>query len=339
MATFKKGLDSIAPDIPWSTSGPWGSQTKLNYKVLGVKAMEPYTAADADSTAKCIDDCVTSHTPTGFAPDVRSAKLDKEMDARFAPEPSGKAHDLYGNLCNEAPRKTADDRQYKAKSAVVTDQFGTPTKYTAPVRPYEPKFDSFVNTFGTPAGSTGSPEYTGEPGGVVLTPSGIGEQVIDLSRRVASLDQWSHNAVNLIMKMESRIDRLTDHVNREIGVAQDVPLHSRLGDAGLDSKVPVGLALDEAFRRINALESRPVEHPEWFTGVDQFIGRVDKELEEHRRELRRIVHGPGPSPAPLTEKEVARLIVTFAAGMSSFGVVIDLLATAENINNYITGKR
>jgi hypothetical protein len=279
----------------------------LNYKVLGVKAMEPYTAADADSTAKCIDDCVTSHTPTGFAPDVRSAKLDKEMDARFAPEPSGKAHDLYGNLCNEAPRKTADDRQYKAKSAVVTDQFGTPTKYTAPVRPYEPKFDSFVNTFGTPAGSTGSPEYTGEPGGVVLTPSGIGEQVIDLSRRVASLDQWSHNAVNLIMKMESRIDRLTDHVNREIGVAQDVPLHARL------------------------------ENPEWFTGVDQFIGRVDKELEEHRRELRRIVHGP--SPAPLTEKEVARLIVTFAAGMSSFGVVIDLLATAENINNYITGKR
>jgi hypothetical protein len=78
-----------------------------------------------------------------------------------------------------------------------------------------------------------------------------------------------------IMDLEDRLDRLTDHVNREVGVAETIPLHER------------------------------VESSEWFAGVDEFTGRADKELEEHRRELeehrreleehrrelRRIVHG------------------------------------------------
>jgi hypothetical protein len=106
----------------------------------------------------------------------------------------------------------------------------------------------------------------------------------------------------------------------------------------IDSKLDIlGRRLgtvDAELHRIVHGTSAPVKYAKDFaTGEPAQEPHVDDCI------VHRIVHGPGPSPAPLTEKEVARLIVTFAAGMSSDGVVIDLVATLENINNYITGKR
>ena len=44
--------------------------------------------------------------------------------------------------------------------------------------------------------------------------------------RLSSTHDPDH--VKAIKSLSERLDRLTDHVNREIGVAQDVPLHMRL---------------------------------------------------------------------------------------------------------------
>lgn len=51
----------------------------------------------------------------------------------------------------------------------------------------------------------------------------------DLGRGSAFLVTEPHAVlVARVNDLESRLDRLIDHVNKEIGVAQDVPLHERL---------------------------------------------------------------------------------------------------------------
>jgi hypothetical protein len=164
--------------------------------------------------------------------------------APFAPEVPGTAHDIYGAVVPDGVAAAAvffDAREAQAKVNAALD--GEPLM----------KCGRCTNT-----------DYHTHPsvecGGVPLTPYGE-HQLESLSRRVQSIDDWSHRAVSRIMDLEYRIDRIVAHVNREVGVAETIPLHER------------------------------VESSEWFIGVDRFIGRADKELDEHRRELDRIVHG------------------------------------------------
>lgn len=49
--------------------------------------------------------------------------------------------------------------------------------------------------------------------------------------RFLKLERDSKHLLKSLAKLAKRFDRLTNHVNREIGVAQKMPLHARIKQA------------------------------------------------------------------------------------------------------------
>ena len=119
---------------------------------------------------------------------------------------------------------------------------------------YRRGYDDAKRDYVTVVEASPAPEVQPAPGDSIpwttttISPNALELVVVrldNLAKWVASLDDWLHHAVSQDPGSATRRWTL------------------RLGDAGLDPKVPVGLALDELFRRVIELEKRVASLDDW----------------------------------------------------------------------------